>query len=409
MNLASRLTDAAAAGIILIADAVRHMLPPGFTFDEAGTLAVKGLAEPVRAWRLVGIADAAAERPPFVGRRAELAQFQGVLDACRESGAGQTVVVRGEAGIGKTRVVEEFQALAEAVGFACHVGLVLDFGAGLGQDAIRTLVRSLLGLTASTAPAAAQAAAERALSDGLLANEQRVYLNDLLDLPQPTALRALYDAMDNATRNRGKRATVASLVRRLSERQPLLLVVEDVHWADRLTLEHLATPHRDGRRLPGAPGHDLAYRGRSSGPRVALEHRGQPLDDHRSRPAARCSEATALAGAYLDATADFAKRCIERAAGNPLFLEQLLRHAEQSTAGRRAGLGAEPGPGAHGPAATRTTSRPCRLPPSFGQRFALEALRHLLDDPDYDCAPLVRALPSSTGRRRFPVRPRPDP
>ena len=48
----------------------------------------------------------------------------------------------------------------------------------------------------------------------MLPDERRVYLNDLLDVPQPTELRTLYDAMDNAARNRGKRATVAELVTR---------------------------------------------------------------------------------------------------------------------------------------------------------------------------------------------------
>ena len=65
-------------------------------------------------------------------------------------------MVRGEAGIGKTRVVEEFQALAEAEGFASHGALVLDFGAGIGQDAIRALVRSLLALSASSTPSRAR-------------------------------------------------------------------------------------------------------------------------------------------------------------------------------------------------------------------------------------------------------------
>jgi class 3 adenylate cyclase len=203
VNLAARLTDAAASGTILVSDPVRRLLPPLFDCREAGTLAIKGLAEPVRTWRLIGLQATATERPRLVGRQAELAQFTAVLSACRDTRAGLAVVVRGEAGIGKTRVVEEFQMLAVAAGFACHTALVLDFGAGIGQDAIRTLVRSLLGLTASSDPAAAQEAAEEALSQGWVADDQRVYLNDLLDLPQPIALRALYDAMDNATRNRG--------------------------------------------------------------------------------------------------------------------------------------------------------------------------------------------------------------
>ena len=394
VNLASRLTDAAPSGAILLSEVVRRMLPPIFACEQAGRLSVKGLAEPVGAFRLIGMGRAAAERPPFVGRRAELAQFQGVLGACREAGTGQAVVVRGEAGIGKTRVVEEFQAVAEDAGFACQVGLVLDFGAGIGQDAIRTLVRSLLGLSVSSAPTAAQAAAERALSDGLVASEQRVYLNDLLDLPQPTALRALYDAMDNATRNRGKRATVTSLVRSFSERQPLLLVIEDVHWADWPTLEHLAalTETVAGcpallvmtSRIEGDP-LDRAWRSSTAGSPLLTIDLG-PL---------RPQEATALAGAYLDATADFAQRCIERAAGNPLFLEQLLRHAEQNSAA-----------GVPGSVQSLVQARMDQLDPRdkqalqaasvFGQRCALEALRHLIDDPDYDCAPLIR---------RFLIRP----
>ncbi len=70
--------------------------------------------------------------------------------------------------------------------------------------------------------------------------DDAVFLNDLLDLPQPAELRALYDAMDNAARNQGKRRTVAGLVERASRVAPRLLVIEDVHWADRLTLAHLA-------------------------------------------------------------------------------------------------------------------------------------------------------------------------
>jgi len=87
-----------------------------------------------------------AERSAFVGRRAELRQFTGAVEACRETGHGEVVVVRGEAGMGKTRLVEEFTAIAVDRGFAPHKGLVLDFGVGKGQDAVRAIVRSLLSI-----------------------------------------------------------------------------------------------------------------------------------------------------------------------------------------------------------------------------------------------------------------------
>ena len=83
---------------------------------------------------------------PFVGREAELAQLAGIVETCRESGRGRAVVIRGEAGIGKTRLVEEFTRIAAANGFKVHRGLVLDFGVGEGRDAIRAVVQSLLDI-----------------------------------------------------------------------------------------------------------------------------------------------------------------------------------------------------------------------------------------------------------------------
>ena len=373
--------------IILISDAVRHMLPPGFALHQAGTLEVKGFAEPVRAWRLLGFGEAAPEDRPFVGRRVELTRFRAALGACRADGTGQTIVIRGEAGIGKTRLVEEFQAQAAAEGFACHLSLVLDFGAGTGQDAIRALVRSLLGLRAGSDLAAARAALEHAIAADPALVDRRVFLNDLLDLPQPTELRALYDAMDGATRSRGVRETVAALVRQASTRTPLLLAVEDVHWADQATLDHLASLAATAAvcpailimtsRIEGDP-LDHAWRAGTGASPLAIIDLG-PL------PA---REATELAAAYFEANSDFARRCVERAAGNPLFLEQLLRHAEG------AAEAAVPGS-----VQSLVQARMDQLDPFdrqalqtaaiFGQRFALDALRHALQRPDYGCAPLV--------------------
>jgi class 3 adenylate cyclase len=269
VNLASRLTDRARSGEILISDTVRRLLPPRFACGAAGALEVKGLSAPVTAWRLSGLDDEPEQGDrPFVGRRAELAEFDGVLQGCLESGSGQAVHIRGEAGIGKTRLLEEFQRRAMARGFVSHTGLVLDFGTATGQDAIRALVRSLLGLRGGSDAAARQAALERVVDADPALADRRVYLSDLLDLPQPTELRALYDAMDNVTRSRGMRETVAALVRNASARSAVLLAIEDVHWADQATLDHLAsladvaadcpailvmTSRIEGDPLPGAP------------------------------------------------------------------------------------------------------------------------------------------------------------
>src|SRR6516162_11646439 len=93
-NLASRLTDAAASGEIFVSDETHGALVERFDCVDAGTLDIKGFAEPVRAWRLRGLQPVAREQRPFVGRRAELRILQVALAACSETGRGQIVYVR---------------------------------------------------------------------------------------------------------------------------------------------------------------------------------------------------------------------------------------------------------------------------------------------------------------------------
>jgi class 3 adenylate cyclase len=330
VNLASRLQDKAAPGETLIADAVHLAVAEKVDCESLGDIEVKGLDTLVRAWRVSALRadDEDLQYIAFVGRRAEQAQFAGVVEACRANGAGQAIVVRGEAGIGKTRLVEEFIKTAADQGYASHRGLVLDFGVGKGQDAIRSVVRSLLGLARGGGKTLRRAAADQAIGDGVIVADQRVFLNDLLDLAQSIEDHAIYDAMDNAVRNDGKRAVVADLIRGASVSSPIVVIVEDVHWADPLMLAHVAAMARTiadcpallvmTSRIEGDP-LDQAWRATTGGCPLMTIDLG-PL---------RRDEALTLAGAFIDATNQFAQDCIERAAGNPLFLEQLLRNAEE--------------------------------------------------------------------------------
>jgi hypothetical protein len=174
VNLASRLTAAAEAGEILTSDGTRRALAEQFDCAEAGALTIKGFTEPVRAWRLRGLRSATREQRPFVGRRGELRLLETALATCRETRRGQAVHVRGDAGIGKTRLIEEVQRAATEAGFVCHVALVLDFGSGAGRDAIRALARSLLELEVTSDSEATRAAAATALSSDLVVSEDAV-------------------------------------------------------------------------------------------------------------------------------------------------------------------------------------------------------------------------------------------
>ena len=371
VNLASRLTDLATPGEILVSNAVRRALAERLECDDAGALEVKGFAEPVRAWRLLGLCASTGLAPRvLVGRQGELRQFEAALAACEASGRGQALYVRGEAGIGKTRLVEEVTRLAAERGFACHLGLVLDFGAGTGRDAIRSLVRSILGVAAGAEAAAVEAAA-RALGAGLVAEEDTVFLNDLLDLPQTTELRALYDAMDNAARNRGKRRTVARLVERASRERPLLLVVEDLHWADELILAHLARLAATVAECPALLVMTSRAEGNPLGRRVARAARRRPTDHDRPRAAA------AGRGARPRRDDPAGQRGLRRAlrgagGGQPAVPGAAAAPCRGERRGRRARFGAEPGAGASRPARARGQAGP---PGGLRARAALRAGR----------------------------------
>jgi hypothetical protein len=206
VNLASRLTDKAGPNETLVSETVMQAVDGRFSAEDLGHLSLKGIVNPVRAFRVLEqtTADSPASSRPFVGRQAELQQLKAVLEATAETRAGHVIYLRGEAGIGKTRITEEIERLASLQGFNCHRALVLDFGAGKGQDAIRSLTRSLLSVTSSCSEDMLATAVETALQDHIIGKDQAVFLNDLLGLSQPLELRSLYSAMDNARLNQGK-------------------------------------------------------------------------------------------------------------------------------------------------------------------------------------------------------------
>jgi tetratricopeptide (TPR) repeat protein len=209
----------------------------------------------------------------------------------------------------------------------------------------------------------------------------------LLDLPQSVETRSMYDAMDNATRNRGKRAVVAALIKNASTRQPLLLTVEDIHWADPITLEHLAAISTTVSDCPAV----LLMTSRIEGDPLDQAWRssihGSPLMTIDLAPL-RQQEAEALASAFVDSSNRFAIKCIERAQGNPLFLEQLLRDAGETEENSV-------------PVSIQSLvlARMDRLPPPekqalqaasvIGQRFSRDTLQSLIEIRDYDCGALV--------------------
>ncbi len=389
VNLAARLVDLAKPDETLISETVYQALPHLLRVESIGGVKVKGIEDAVNVWRLLGLKGqgTAQSTTPLFGRQRELHQFKGMLDSLNELKSGQTIYVRGTAGIGKTHLVEEFCRLATAEGFICHSALVLNFGSSSERNCIRMLLHSLLSLAPGQDAKTRMDVTKQTIKDEILNPDQAMFLHDLLDLPQLEEYREIYDAMDNQVRIRGKHDTVLALLRHYSRETPLMIVIEDLHWSDPLTLVYMARICELAGQIPLL----LVMTSRAEGD--LLDHAW-----HQSKSQAALTtidltpltneEALELAGEFFDLSSKFALDCVQRAEGNPLFLEQLLRSAQT--------LGKEDVPGsirsivlARVDCLERKDKQCLQAAAVLGQRFSPEVLSYLIEDPAWDGEALV--------------------
>jgi class 3 adenylate cyclase/tetratricopeptide (TPR) repeat protein len=389
VNLAARLSSIAEPGQMLLSDAAWGAVSRIFDGRSLGEAPIKGIGRPVSLWSVTGLRRGVAERRSFVGRQAELRQLLGVLDAAQKNASGLAVCMLGEAGIGKSRLVEELRERAKLRGFDCHCGYVLDFGVGKGQDAIAAIVKDVLEASPQSDEPTLRAAVRRAVSSGLIASDQEILINDLLELPQSAEQRAAFDAMDNSTRIQRLGETLAGILQRGAQLRPRLVVVEDIQWASPDLLRYLALLGRaaGGSRIvlvmtSRFEGYPLDQGWRASA-------HGSPLLTVNLEPL-RPEESRLLAAGLMQPSNRLARECIERADGNPLFLEQLLRAAAEAQASSLPAsiqslvLARMDRLGQRDKSALQTAS-------VIGKRFGIAALRALADDPEYSCDVLIDA------------------
>ena len=389
VNLAARLTDLAETNQTLISASVRRALADRFEGEALGEQVIAGLPEPVHVWRVSSLAEPSGfSRRAFVGRQQERETFESAVKDCLAGGGGQTLIVRGEAGIGKTRLLEEGEQIADGQGMVAHTGLVLDFGTAEGQDAVGALVRSLLGLVPDSSVEQRKAALDRTIETGVVDEPRRVFMNDLLDLDQEPALRGLYDTIDNEARNRGKHETVTSLVANASKQQPLLLKFEDLHWADSFVKQqvaHLARMASDCQivqllttRLSGDQ-LDKDWKDSCGDARIEVLDL-QPMSNENALEIGR---------GFEDISDEMLRNCIERSGGNPLFLEQLLHNVDATSQGELPGT-------VQGIVQARVDALPdwdrraLQAASALGQRFSFQTVNAMIDKQDYQPDELLR-------------------
>ena len=331
-NVAARLLQAAAPGQVVISEAVQRAAGGYFETGALGALSLKGKDEAVSAWLALAPRaartrlDVEAERglTSFVGRERELQ----IMEDCfrrAEAGQGQVVLIVGEPGIGKSRLLHEFQRrIDDRAGWL--QGQCLSFGRSMAFHPLVDLLRRVFGIEEHDSSPAIVLKIERAVA--ALGEEVAAvapYLRALLSV----------DPGDPAVATMGpqqRRGETLDALRRLLARaaatRPQVVVIEDLHWVDAATEQFLASLVDS---VPGIrtllvftyrPGHALSLGDRSFITRIAL---ATLTDEHSARMAEDILEASGLPRSLTELIA-------QKAEGNPFFVEEIVRSLRETGA-----------------------------------------------------------------------------
>ncbi|EIM30070.1 AAA family ATPase [Microvirga lotononidis] len=255
-NLAARLQALAAPGEIVVGAATRQLLGGLFEFHDVGTHELKGFAFPVPAWRVLGdgiaasrfTARVAGHPTPLVGRKRELGQLCQLWTQAK-GGTGRLALIGGEPGVGKSRLT---QALQDRLAQESHTCLIYQCSPVHQQSVLHPVTTQLVrlaGFSSNDPPDVKLDKLERLLArpEGQAATGTPL-LAALLSLPTEGRYPPL-----NLSPQRQKEVTLWALIEhlaRLAAIRPMLMIVEDLHWADPTTLEFLG---RVVQRLPTLP------------------------------------------------------------------------------------------------------------------------------------------------------------
>ncbi|HMA36531.1 MAG TPA: AAA family ATPase [Chloroflexia bacterium] len=229
VNLAARLMQAA-PGTILCDGPTMQAAQPRLSFAALPPLPVKGRQAPVAVYRPLGTAAVLPSGQALVGRAAERARFAAALADLRAGGPGGVILVEGEAGIGKSRLVEDVQHQAAAAGLPVLLGAGDAVEQAAAYHAWRPVVTQLLGVDPQATLGVQQAQALAALGDDPALVAHAALLNALLplDLPETPITRPLAGQIraDNTV------DLLVGILRAAAARQPLVLILDDAHWLD---------------------------------------------------------------------------------------------------------------------------------------------------------------------------------
>ena len=247
VNLAHRIEEAAHPGTILVSENIFRSTRALFVFEQITALSLKGIGQPIQAYNVLGLKQQASPvrglegmRAPMVGRDSELHLLQESLSSLVDRKEGQFVFILGEAGIGKSRLTAEFHKGLSDYNLHVLEGQSLAYRRSISYWIFQDVLYSYLGLSPNTAQEKVRERLVRKSYQALgnQAAEAIPYLEYLLSISDTASIERLRYLEAGQLRQQIF-VTVRDLLIAEANLRPLVLVLDDLHWADEASLELL--------------------------------------------------------------------------------------------------------------------------------------------------------------------------
>ncbi|MEE9421448.1 MAG: adenylate/guanylate cyclase domain-containing protein, partial [Desulfatiglandaceae bacterium] len=325
-NLASRMEGMAKPGQSMVSENTYTLIRDFFEFKPLGKVEVKGKKEALESYELIKPSEvetrieAAALRglSKFIGRGREMEAIKEILEKAR-SGSGQVIGVVGEAGVGKSRLLLEMRNMLPQGGHTYLEGRCLHYGGSMAYLPILDILRSYFDIKEGDM----ESDIKEKIQEKILYHDERLktVLPPFQEILSLTVDDGAYLQLEPAVKKIRTFEAIRDLLVRLSETQPLVLAVEDLHWIDKISEEFL------GYLIDSLANTHilliLLYRPEYTHQWGSKSHYSKiGVDQLSTRSSAELVEVILEGG---DVVPELKELILGRTGGNPLFVEELTQ------------------------------------------------------------------------------------
>ncbi len=340
VNRAQRLEEAAQPGTIMVSESIYQGTRMLFDYESCDNVSLKGIPTPVTCYRVLrskarpgSTRGVQGLHAPMIGRETEMRQLMQAIGALATYQQGQFVMVIGEAGLGKSRLVGEIKHLSMPAPVIILEGQSLTYRRSVSYYIFQDLLRNYLNASADTPVETVSQRLVRNVSNalGARAAENLPFLEYLLNLPpsDPAAAQRI-QFLDAVQLRQQIYMAVRNLLVAESRRRPIILILEDLHWADDASLDllqYLLDSVKQAPLLilaisrplePGKLAEMAAWAGENLPNNFASIFLQGLTPDQSKQLLLRLLSVS-------DLPAELREQIVARASGVPLYLEEILR------------------------------------------------------------------------------------